>query len=106
MLIAVVLLFILCWTPFVVDDLLSAYSIVCQRSLSESMKYMRMAFALMAYCNSCVNPVVYAFMCKRISTSFIHFYKHLMFKTTVCLHCTINRLISTLHPLLKIPICE
>lgn len=70
MLIAVVLLFILCWTPFVVDDLLSAFRIVCTSSHSEALKYMRMAFAIMAYSNSCVNPVVYAFMSQNFRATF------------------------------------
>lgn len=80
MLIAVVLLFIICWSPYVIDDLLIAFQVVCAKSQAATLKYLRMAFALMAYSNSCQNPLVYAFMSKHFKNKF----------RTLCCRCSIG----------------
>uniref|UniRef100_A0A915INK3 G-protein coupled receptors family 1 profile domain-containing protein n=1 Tax=Romanomermis culicivorax TaxID=13658 RepID=A0A915INK3_ROMCU len=77
MLIAIVLLFIICWSPYLVDDFLVAFRLICGQSNTDLLRYMRMAFALMAYSNSCQNPVVYAFMSKQFKQVFGKYYRKL-----------------------------
>ena len=69
MLVAIVVLFIICWGPYLTDNVLVAFDIL-DRFHFGYLKYMREAFSLMAYFNSCVNPVVYAFMSKNFRESF------------------------------------
>lgn len=71
MLVAVVLLFILCWTPILVTEVLTAYDIL-HRINYGYLKPMRMVFHLMSYFNSCVNPIVYGFLSRNFRDSFIN----------------------------------
>ena len=63
MLVAIIILFTLCWGPLLIDNVLAAFGVVEKLNYGH-LKPMRQAFSLMAYANSCVNPVVYAFMSK------------------------------------------
>lgn len=50
MLVAVVVLFIICWTPLLVDNVLTAHNILPAKRVG-SYKYMGTVFHLMAYFN-------------------------------------------------------
>lgn len=69
MLVIIIVLFTMCWGPTLIDNVLAAFGVVTRLNY-EHLKYMRQAFALMSYFNSCVNPVVYAFMSKHWRQSF------------------------------------
>lgn len=71
MLIIIVLLFAVCWGPILLDNVLVAFGLVDQLHMGDLM-YMRIAFNLMSYANSCVNPIVYGFMSKNFRGSFKH----------------------------------
>ncbi|XP_018322690.1 QRFP-like peptide receptor [Agrilus planipennis] len=69
MLVTVVVLFIVCWGPVLIDNVLTAYGqLPIQRT--GNLKYMATAFHLMAYFNSCINPIIYGFMSKNFRESF------------------------------------
>ncbi|XP_048256456.1 allatostatin-A receptor-like [Haliotis rufescens] len=69
MLMVVVLLFTVCWGPIMFNNLLTAFGVLGHHHI-DWLRFMRMAFWLMAYVNSCVNPVVYAFMSKNFRQTF------------------------------------
>lgn len=71
MLVAIVILFAICWTPTLVDSVLVAFGLLDRLHYGQ-LKHARQAFALMSYANSCVNPIVYAFMSKNFRTGFKH----------------------------------
>ena len=71
MLVIVIFLFALCWGPLLIDNVLQSFGIVQDLNYG-AIKHARQAFAVMAYANSCVNPVVYAFMSKNFRDSFRH----------------------------------
>lgn len=71
MLVTVIVLFAVCWGPLLIDNVLKAFGIVEYYNY-DHLKHVRQAFAVMAYANSCVNPVVYAFMSKNFRDSFRH----------------------------------
>ena len=71
MLVLVIILFALCWGPLLIDNVLVAFGILDKYHYGY-LKYMRQAFSLMAYANSCVNPIVYAFMSRNFRDSFIN----------------------------------
>jgi len=68
---AIVVLFAICWGPTLIDNVLVEFQILGRLSLGY-LKYMRQAFVLMSYFNSCVNPVVYAFMSKNFRAGLRH----------------------------------
>ncbi|KAK6626703.1 hypothetical protein RUM44_009179 [Polyplax serrata] len=70
MLVAVVVIFVLCWGPMLIDNVLQAYGILTYIRIGWP-KYMGTAFHLMAYFNSCINPIVYGFMSKNFRESFM-----------------------------------
>ena len=69
MLFAIIVLFAMCHGPSLIDNVLVSFGYVDQLNYGH-LKYMRQAFALMSYFNSCINPVVYAFMSKTFRESF------------------------------------
>ena len=71
MLVIVIILFALCWGPTLIDNVLVSFEAV-DRYHYGHLKHIRMAFVLMSYFNSCVNPIVYAFMSKNFRESFKH----------------------------------
>lgn len=71
MLVLVIVLFIICWLPILTNNLLVAYGHLPSLNVGY-LKPMREVFYLMAYSNSCVNPVVYGFMSKNFREAFIH----------------------------------
>ncbi|KAG7210800.1 hypothetical protein KM043_012291 [Ampulex compressa] len=70
MLVAVVVLFAICWGPILIDNVLTAYGYL-PRQKSGTQKHLHTAFQLMAYFNSCINPIVYGFMSKHFRESFL-----------------------------------
>lgn len=69
MLILVVVLFVVCWAPILILNVLTAFGSV--KTLNYSyLKPLRTTFHLMSYLNSCVNPLVYGFMSKSFRGSF------------------------------------
>ncbi|XP_012270260.1 QRFP-like peptide receptor [Orussus abietinus] len=70
MLVAVVVLFAICWSPMLIDNVLTAYGVI-PRIKSSTFKHLNTAFQLMAYFNSCINPIVYGFMSKHFRESFL-----------------------------------
>ena len=69
MLVAVVLVFIVCWAPILVNNLLVAFGVWPELSIAPY-KYIMEAFHLMSYANSCVNPFVYGFMSRNFRQTF------------------------------------
>nr|CAD7415341.1 unnamed protein product [Timema cristinae] len=70
MLVLVVVLFVICWGPMLIDNLLTAYDVLPKLRTEPPLKHMATAFHLMAYFNSCINPIVYGFMSKNFRESF------------------------------------
>ncbi|XP_014469808.1 PREDICTED: uncharacterized protein LOC106741903 isoform X2 [Dinoponera quadriceps] len=70
MLVAVVLLFVLCWGPILIDNVLTAYGYLPRIKIGIQ-KHLHTAFQLMAYFNSCINPIVYGFMSKHFRKNFL-----------------------------------
>ncbi|XP_047500273.1 pyroglutamylated RF-amide peptide receptor-like [Penaeus chinensis] len=68
MLIVVVVLFIICWGPLLILNMLTAHDIV--PNISVSTKYARTVLDLLSYFNSCMNPVVYGFMSRNFRKGF------------------------------------
>ncbi|XP_077549472.1 QRFP-like peptide receptor [Haemaphysalis longicornis] len=69
MLILVVSLFVLCWAPILVLNVLTAFGGVSTLNYSY-LKPLRTTFHLLSYLNSCVNPLVYGFMSRSFRGSF------------------------------------
>ncbi|XP_067005355.2 QRFP-like peptide receptor [Anabrus simplex] len=69
MLVTVVVLFVICWAPLLVYNVLKAYDVIPSQAPGP-VKHMGAAFHLMAYFNSCINPIVYGFMSKNFRKSF------------------------------------
>ena len=69
MLVIVVILFAVCWTPLLVDQVLVGFGLV-DNLHTGFLKPMRMVFNILAYANSCINPFVYAFMSKNFRDGF------------------------------------
>ncbi|KAL1482250.1 hypothetical protein MTO96_033920, partial [Rhipicephalus appendiculatus] len=69
MLILVVCLFVLCWAPILILNVLTAFGGVATLNYSY-LKPLRTCFHLLSYLNSCVNPLVYGFMSRSFRGSF------------------------------------
>lgn len=69
MLVLVVLLFVICWAPILVNNILTALGYLHYLHY-DFLKPMRQAFHIMSYFNSCVNPIVYAFLSRNFRQSF------------------------------------
>ncbi|KAH9489295.1 hypothetical protein Btru_057032 [Bulinus truncatus] len=69
MLVTVVVLFAICWGPILISNVLTAFGHLQQLNY-HYLKPMRMTFNLLSYFNSCINPIVYAFMSKNFRQSF------------------------------------
>lgn len=69
MLIVVVIVFVLCWTPILVINVLTAFKVTPSLNYGH-MKAIKTAFHLFSYANSCVNPIIYGFMSRNFRASF------------------------------------
>lgn len=74
MLVAVVVVFVICWAPLLMDNLLTTLDVLPKQYMRNGdyviFKYMSLCFHLMSYFNSCVNPIVYGFMSRSFRESF------------------------------------
>ncbi|CAL4123113.1 unnamed protein product, partial [Meganyctiphanes norvegica] len=68
MLLVVVFLFIICWGPILIVNMLKAYGAVPPYDMT--LKHWITVFDLMSYFNSCVNPIVYGFMSRHFRKGF------------------------------------
>lgn len=69
MLVAVVVLFIVCWAPILINNLLTSFDLLDRLNYGY-LKPMRTAFHLLSYFNSCINPCVYGFLSANFRNSF------------------------------------
>lgn len=69
MLIVVVIIFVLCWTPILLIHVLTAFQVIEKLNYGH-MKAIKTAFHLFSYTNSCVNPIIYGFMSRNFRASF------------------------------------
>lgn len=69
MLIVVVIVFVLCWTPILIFNVLKAFSIIPALNYG-AVKPIKTTFHLFSYANSCVNPIIYGFMSRNFRASF------------------------------------
>ncbi|XP_052774683.1 cholecystokinin receptor-like [Mya arenaria] len=69
MLMVVVVLFAVCWTPLLVNNVLAAFDIIDYLHMG-ALKPLRITFHILAYANSSINPFVYAFMSKNFRDGF------------------------------------
>lgn len=69
MLIVVVIVFVLCWSPILLNNVLTAFKIIPSLNYG-FLKPMRTVFHLASYANSCVNPIIYGFMSRNFRASF------------------------------------
>uniref|UniRef100_A0A2C9K892 G-protein coupled receptors family 1 profile domain-containing protein n=1 Tax=Biomphalaria glabrata TaxID=6526 RepID=A0A2C9K892_BIOGL len=71
MLVAVIVVFIVCWAPILISQALTAFDVINNLNYG-FLKPMRQVFYLMAYANSCINPLIYGFMSKHFRSTFYH----------------------------------
>lgn len=69
MLIVVVIIFVLCWTPILIINVLMAFEVVPMLNYG-NLKSVKTTFLLLSYANSCVNPIIYGFMSQNFRASF------------------------------------
>ncbi|CAI4232981.1 unnamed protein product [Auanema sp. JU1783] len=70
MLISIVVMYTICWVPTIVDELLTSFGYICRTSNSPALKHMRMGFNALTYCQSCINPILYAFISQNFRATF------------------------------------
>ncbi|KAL3851827.1 hypothetical protein ACJMK2_015532 [Sinanodonta woodiana] len=68
-LIVIVVLFALCWLPVLINNVLVAFGVLDYLSHGY-MRHVRLAFHILSYANSSINPFVYAFMSKKFREGF------------------------------------
>ncbi|CAL1530344.1 unnamed protein product, partial [Lymnaea stagnalis] len=69
MLIVVVVLFVVCWGPILINNLLVAFDVLDKLHVGP-LKPLRMAMSLLSYLNSSLNPLVYGFMSRHFRRGF------------------------------------
>ncbi|XP_037089187.1 gastrin/cholecystokinin type B receptor-like [Pollicipes pollicipes] len=69
MMVAVVVFFLVCWSPLLVFNALQSFG-TFPVFVPGTYKHIRTSFELMAYANSCINPLVYGFMSRSFRDSF------------------------------------
>ncbi|PAV85107.1 hypothetical protein WR25_04525 [Diploscapter pachys] len=70
MLISIVVMYTVCWMPTIVDELLTSFGYICRTSNTSTLKHMRMGFNALTYCQSCINPILYAFISQNFRATF------------------------------------
>ncbi|XP_033736677.1 QRFP-like peptide receptor [Pecten maximus] len=69
MLVAIIIIFIICWAPLLINNVLVGFKLLPDLNIDHH-KHIREALHIMAYSNSCVNPVVYTFMSRNFKETF------------------------------------
>ncbi|KAH3849319.1 hypothetical protein DPMN_091718 [Dreissena polymorpha] len=69
MLVAIVLIYLVCWGPITTNNMLVSFGFVDDLHTG-FLRPMRITFFILSYINSCTNPIVYAFMSKYFRKSF------------------------------------
>lgn len=69
MLVAIIVIFIVCWAPLLINNVLVGFGVLPDLNIDHH-KHIREALHIMAYANSCVNPVVYTFMSRNFKETF------------------------------------
>lgn len=80
MLVLVVILFVVCWGPLLIFNVLHSFEHIGNYLLGVE-KHLKTTFSLMAYFNSCLNPIIYGFMSKNFRESFLFNIRRL------CINC-------------------
>ncbi|CAB3404820.1 unnamed protein product [Caenorhabditis bovis] len=70
MLISIVCMYTFCWLPTIIDELLTSFGYICRTSNTQTLKHMRMGFNALTYCQSCINPILYAFISQNFRSTF------------------------------------
>lgn len=70
MLIAIVITYVVCWGPLLIFNVLQSFEYVGNYLMGFE-KHAKTVFSLMAYFNSCLNPIIYGFMSKSFRESFV-----------------------------------
>ncbi|XP_069938794.1 somatostatin receptor type 5-like isoform X2 [Cherax quadricarinatus] len=70
MLVVVVVLFIVCWSPLLITNVLWAWGVLPPYDHRSFFKHLYNAVHLLAYFNSCINPIIYGFLSKNFRESF------------------------------------
>ncbi|CAJ0963307.1 unnamed protein product, partial [Mesorhabditis belari] len=70
MLISIVVMYTVCWLPTIIDELLTSFGYICRTSNTTTLKHMRMGFNALTYCQSCINPICYAFISQNFRATF------------------------------------
>lgn len=83
MLIVVVIIFILCWSPILVINVLAAFQVLPSLNYG-NMFVIKTTSHLLSYANSCVNPIIYGFMSRNFRTSFRE-------AIVTCLGCRVSK---------------
>ncbi len=71
MLVVIVLVFVVCWTPYLLMNVLQSFGVV-DSQLQGLVKHLKTTFILMAYLNSALNPIIYGFMSRSFRDRFLH----------------------------------
>jgi len=69
MLLMVVCVFIVCWSPILIFNVLQSFDVI-PTQLFDEYKHVKTSFSLLAYFNSCLNPIIYGFMSATFRQSF------------------------------------
>ncbi|XP_078575505.1 uncharacterized protein LOC144861465 [Branchiostoma floridae x Branchiostoma japonicum] len=64
-----VLVFTMCWAPLLIYNLLVKFEVISR--YTQAAYILKLALHLLAYSNSCVNPVCYAFLSRHFRSSFM-----------------------------------
>ncbi|XP_063601966.1 QRFP-like peptide receptor [Penaeus indicus] len=70
MLVVVVVLFIICWAPLLITNVIKSFKLMPLFEPHSFYKHLLNAVHLLAYFNSCINPIVYGFLSKNFRESF------------------------------------
>lgn len=76
MLLCVVCIFFVCWSPIIVNNLLVSVEVLPALNFGY-LWHVRITILLMSYVNSCVNPIVYALMSKNFREGFKQIFNNL-----------------------------
>ncbi|GMS84631.1 hypothetical protein PENTCL1PPCAC_6806, partial [Pristionchus entomophagus] len=80
MLISIVVMYTICWLPAIIDEIIISFGYICRTSNTATLKHMRMGFNALTYCQSCLNPVCYAFISQNFRATFKSAYNRMKYR--------------------------